>query len=153
MDSSIKKPRPSLLPFPERLLERLVHTCCSTLSPPFSLEATPLGLPSPPKQLSQGHNNPWSRPILIPWQPSAQFTTPAFSKYSLLLASVTSSHGLHPPALAQFHWPFLLRLLIWPMPLLDQAFPTMPQGDPAHSLGFGFFHFSVARDSQIAAVT
>lgn len=37
----------SLLLFPEKHLERLVHAVCSTLFPPFSLEPTPLGLLSP----------------------------------------------------------------------------------------------------------
>lgn len=44
MASSLKKPHPSLLPFPEKLLEGVIHTCSSTSSPPFPMEPTPFGL-------------------------------------------------------------------------------------------------------------
>lgn len=85
VDSSIKKPRPSLLPFPERLLERLVHTCCSTLSPPFSLESTPFGLPSPPKQLSRSQ-----QPLVTSYlDPLAAFSPVHHSSLLEILSSLS----------------------------------------------------------------
>lgn len=69
--SVIKKPHPSLFPFPEKLLETVVNTCCSISSPPFSLEPTAFGLLSPScfQNSSRGPQQP----------PCSQSPSPALS--------------------------------------------------------------------------